>query len=200
VRPATLLAGLALLAATACAKRGAGPVDCADFVLSPSQYNLQFTGRAGSVSQQDLTFICRAAVYGTAQVTFAQMAQAKAEHPQVIDLAQKVADEQEAMNELLTQLATNEAGVSPPDGLNASGLAMRDHLSDLSGDGFDRAYIQDVVDETKSAVADFREEATAGVTPSILRFAVNSLPALETRLQRAQTVAAGLANAAPEAR
>jgi putative membrane protein len=197
VKRAVLLGAWALLTASACVE-GQGTVDCADFVLSPTQYHMQFAGRPGMLTQQELTFICHATVLGTAQVMFAEMALIRAQHREVRDFAQKVADEQGQLNQRLTQIATEQEGVTPPAGLDAPGLAMRERLAGLSGDAFDRAYMEDAVDGTRSAVVDFRQEATSGVEPILLRLAVNSLPALEARLELAQSIVARLATVAPQ--
>jgi putative membrane protein len=193
------LTALTMMAVSACAKRDAAVTDCADFVISPSQFQMQFYGPAGTVTQQELTFICRATVFGMAQVTVAQMALVRAEHPGVRHVGQKVVEEQERMNRVLRLVATEQDGMKPPDALDESGIAMLDRLARLSDGAFDRAYMQITVDETQSAVADFREEATLGVEPTLLRFAVKSLPLLEARLELAQGLAARLANELPRA-
>ncbi len=196
---AAALTALTMMAASACAKRDAAVTDCADFVISPSQFQMQFYGRAGMVTQQELTFICRATVFGMSQVTMARLALVQAEHPGVRDVAQKVVEEQEQMNKVLSFVATEQDGMRPPEALDESGLAMLERIVRLSDGAFDRAYMQITVDETRSAVADFREEATLGVEPTLLRFAVKSLPFLEARLELAQSIAARLATEAPRA-
>lgn len=182
------LAALIVLGASSCAEREEVAVDCADFVVSPSQFLMEFAGRAGGVTEQEHTFICRGTIYGRAQVTFARMAQQQAASPAVKRYAEQTLGEQETMNRRLDRIAVQEDGVIPPDGLDAPHLVMRDHLARLSGDAFDRAYLENEVRDGQAAIADFKEELASGAEPILNKFVATALPLVEQRVQLAQSI------------
>jgi putative membrane protein len=182
------LAALIVLGASSCAERRDAVVDCADFVVSPSEYLMEIAGRAGRVTQQEHTFICHGMIFGTAQVTFAKMAQQQAASPEVMRYAEQTIGEQETMNRRLDRIAVQEDGIIPPSGLDAAHLAMRDQLARLSGDAFDRAYLENEVRDGQAAIADFKEELESGAEPVLNKFVAKALPLVERRVELAQSM------------
>jgi putative membrane protein len=182
------LAALIVLGASACAQRQAGVVDCTNFVVSPSDFGITFAGRAGTVTQQEHTFICRGLMVGRAQLTFARMAQQQSTNPAVMRYAEQAIGEQEEMNRRLARIAVQQDGIIPPRGLDAPHLAMRDQLAQLSGYAFDRAYLENEVREGRAAIANFKQEMEAGAEPVLNKFAANALPLVARRVQLAQSM------------
>lgn len=183
--PGSLMTALALLGVSACAGHRAEVADCRDFVMSPSQYDQQFQGRPGQETQGELNFICRTSVYGRAQLTFARMAQQQSANPAVKDFALQVGQSQAEMTKRLDQIAIQQEGVTAPHGLDAEQLAVRSQLAQLSGNAFDRAYLQHVVQDSQAAITLFRHEAST-VEPVMSQFAANGLPMLQERVNQAQ--------------
>lgn len=181
-------AALILLGASCCAEQQAGVTDCADFLISPSEFHMQFAGRPGTVTQQEHTFVCQAAIFGRAQILFAGMAQRQAANPAVARFAGRTLEEQAKMKRRLFRLAEQQDGIVPPRGLDASHLAMRDQLATLSGDAFDRAYLRYAVEDGRAAIAVFSEEASSGAEPNLNRFAAVAVPLLEQRVRLAQSI------------
>ncbi len=181
------VASLAVLSMASCAQSRSEAYDCKDFVMSPSQYREQFAGRPGQETQQELDFICRAAVYGDAQATDARMAQERAADPAVKAFAAQIAETQSRMNQRLDRVAIQQEGVTPPRGLDASALAARDRLASLSGNAFDRAYLQKTAQDGTAAAALFRQ-GSALTEPFLASFAAEALPALEQRVAQAQSL------------
>lgn len=188
-----LLAMFAALVLSSCAERQSSVVDCADFVLSPTQYHIEFAGRAGMITQQEYTFICHATVLGRADLAFARMAQQQSTNPAVTEFAGKVISTQQGIDRNLTNIAEQQEGVSPPRGLDASGLAARDQLSGLSDGAFDRAYLQHASENSRMAIAAYKEEIASGSEPTLRAFATDVLPTLEERLAQSERVTAQLA-------
>lgn len=182
------LAALIILGACSCAQRQAAVVDCANFVVSPSDFAIEFFGRAGMVTQQEHTFICRGLMFGRAQVAYAKIAQQQSGNPAVLSFAEGTIGEQEKMNRRLSQIAVEQDGIIPPRGLDAPHLAMRDQLAQLSGYAFDRAYLENAVRDGRLAIADFKKEVESGTEPVLNKFAANSLPLVERRVQQAQSM------------
>ncbi len=183
-----LLATLTLLSAASCAGRQADVTDCKDFAPSPSEYQMEFAGRAGAVTQQEHTFICRATIFSRSQLSFARLAQQQATNPAVMRFAEGTIDSQERMRRRLFEIAMQQDGVIPPHGLDAPHLAMRDQLAGLSGAAFDRAYLQTAARDGQAAAADFAQEATSGGEPTLNRFAADMLPLIEQRARLAQSM------------
>src|SRR5262249_13207803 len=138
---------LAVLGASACAKREIAVVDCADFVVSPSQFAVEFVGPAGTVTQQEHTFICRATMFARGQVIFGRMAPQRTQSPAVLQSAQATANDAADLNHRLARIAIQQDGVPPPRGLDLPHFAIRDRLAGLSGYAFDRAYLQQAIAE-----------------------------------------------------
>jgi putative membrane protein len=181
-----LLATLALSGVSACAgSNRSAVVDCQDFVQSPSQYDMQFQGPAGQESQREFNFICRAAVYGRAQLTYARMAQERSANPAVKDFAATVVSTQSETSQRLSQIAIQQEGVTAPRGLDAAHLAVRDQLAQLSGNAFDRAYLQNAVEDGRAAIDLFRKESST-MEPVMGKFAAAELPTIEQRVSQAQ--------------
>jgi putative membrane protein len=182
---ARAVAALAVLAAAACAESRSEAYDCTDFVMSPSQYMEQFAGRPGQETQQELSFVCHATLYGRAQLIFARMAQERAADPAVKAFAAQVSETQSRMNHRLNQIAIEQEGVRPPSGLDAADLAAREQLAALSGHDFDRVYLRHIAEQGKAAIALFHKGGALR-EPLLNKFAVGAQPALEERVTQAE--------------
>ena len=66
--------------------------------------------------------------------------------------------------------------------------ATQDHLSKLSGEAFDRAYIQHMVKDHQKDVAALPQAVHGAADPDVKQFASSTLPTLEKHLQRAQEI------------
>lgn len=181
-----LLAMFILLGASACAGPHADVADCARFGPSPSQFGTEFSGRAGTVTQQEYSFVCRATAFGRAQMDFARMAQRQSANPAVLSFAASTLDEQATMNRHLYRIAIQQDGIRPPRDLDAPHLAFRNQLAQLSGNAFDLAYLQAEVQDGQAAITVFTQEVTTGAEPDLNRFAADALPLLQRRVQLAQ--------------
>jgi predicted outer membrane protein len=67
---------------------------------------------------------------------------------------------------------------------------MLDQLAGLSGDAFDRAYLQEEVQEDQIAMAVFTAEGASGSEPLLSKFATSAVPLVQDRLRLAQSIAA----------
>lgn len=180
-------AALAILGASSCAHHDAELANCADFVMSPSQYVGQIRGRLGAMENEELNFVCRATVYGRAQIIYAKMAEQRSADPIVKQFAGRTGDAQRKLSRRLNQIAIQHEGITPPPGLDPSVLAARDQLAQLSGDDFDRSYLQYTVQQGRAAIALFREGG-ALPQPLVSHYARRALPLLEQRVREAQSL------------
>jgi putative membrane protein len=185
----SLLSMLVVLGASSCVVPPYADVtDCADFVETPTEYHTEFAGRAGMVTQQEHSFVCYATVLGRAQVTSAMMAQHRGASPAVTRFAAITVEEQEMLDRRLADIAEQHDGVIPPYGLDAPHLAMLDQLSTLSGDAFDRAYLEYQLQDAQATIAVLQQEVVAGSEPTLRGFARAALPHVEERAREAQSI------------
>ncbi len=176
-----------VLGAASCAHNTSEVADCANFVMSPSQYVGQIRGRLGAMENEELAFVCRAAAYGRAQIIFARMAEQRSANPTLKRFAGKTVDSQRKLSRRLNQIAIQHEGITPPPGLVPRDIEARDRLAQLSGDDFDRGYLHDTVREGRAAIALFRAGGTLP-EPLISQFASRALPVLERRVSEAQSL------------
>jgi Predicted outer membrane protein len=140
----------------------------------------------GSVTS-DQTFLKEAAEGGLAEVELGQLAVEKSSSEDVKSFAQRMVEDHGKANEDLKQLATQK-GVSLPSEPTAKQKAKKEHLSKLSGDEFDRAYMSDMLKDHRTDIAAFEKESDSGKDSDIKKFASQALPTLRAHLKQAESV------------
>lgn len=134
----------------------------------------------------DQQFIAEAAQDGRSEVELGQLAASKASSPAVKKLAQKiVADHTKANQQLESLPQASQAMQSATPPAKEGGTA--DRLSQLSGKEFDRAFVEQVIQDHENAISRFKEAAASAQDPDVKRFASQTLPILEQHLQMAKS-------------
>jgi putative membrane protein len=182
----SMLALLGALAASACIQDRTAVTDCNDFVMTPSEDMEQYAGRPAQQTQQELDFTCHAAMYGRAQIAYARLAEQQSASPAVKAFAATVLQTQKRLDERLSRIAIERVGVTPPRSLDAAHQALHEQLARLSGNAFDRAYLENSIADGEAAIALFRKGAS-GVDPLMGQFAHRAVPGLEERVSHAQS-------------
>jgi putative membrane protein len=141
-----------------------------------------------AVSGADKTFATEAAHGGLAEVQMGQLALQKASSPQVKEFAQRMVRDHTQANQDLMQLGKSE-NLTLPTQLDAKHKSEMDRLSAMSGNAFDAAYMQHMVQDHKKTVADFQKQAQSGSDPALKSFAQKYLPIIQQHLQMAETSA-----------
>jgi putative membrane protein len=142
-----------------------------------------------AVAGADKTFATEAAHGGLAEVQMGQLALQKASSPQVKEFAQRMVTDHTQANQDLMQLGKSEK-LTLPTQLDAKHKSEMDRLSAMSGNAFDAAYMQHMVQDHKKTVADFQKQAQSGSDPALKSFAQKYLPIIQQHLQMAETSAA----------
>lgn len=149
------------------------------------------TGTAGTTTAKTSTskaaFIRRAAEGGMAQMQLGELAQQKAESPQVKEFAQRMVNDHSKANDQLKQVAEKE-GITVPEKLSAHDKETKARLEKLSGAEFDRAYMADMVRDHTHDVTAFRTQARTAKDPAVKSFASETLPTLEAHLKQARDI------------
>jgi putative membrane protein len=188
-RALSLAAMAALITLAACGGgRRVETVDCRKYDASPSEYYNKISGVPGALNNEDRQFICHAALGESAGVVFARMASRRAASPAVQAYARRVDYDHAKTHQEIASLARGEAGIAAPTGLDAQRLVERDQLAGLSGPAFDSAYLRAALDEGTRLIEIYQKEVKDGGSPTLRRFAADSLPMLQERLRLTQSV------------
>lgn len=143
---------------------------------------------AGSVAAADKSFLMQAAEGGLAEVQLGQLAQDKGNNQAVKDFGKQMADDHGKANDKLKSIA-EQKGVTLPTDLNAKDKAEKDRLSKLSGEQFDKAYMRTMLKDHNKDVSEFKRESTTAKDNDVKKFASETLPTLESHLDKAKSVA-----------
>lgn len=142
-----------------------------------------------AVSAADKTFMMKAAEGGLAEVQLGQLAADKATNNDVKQFGKQMSDDHSKANDKLKSIA-DQKGVTLPTDLNAKDKAEKERLSKLSGEQFDRAYMQTMLKDHNKDVSEFKRESTAAKDNDVKNFASDTLPTLQSHLDKAKSVAA----------
>jgi putative membrane protein len=137
----------------------------------------------------DSTFYKKAAEGGMSEVELGQLAQKKGTNPAVKEFGTMMVKDHSDANEKLKALAASKQ-VKLPESPSAMQKASGTKLGMMSGESFDNAYIKDMIDDHQTDIKLFQKEASQGEDPQAKAFAAETLPTLQTHLQKIQSIAA----------
>ena len=154
-------------------------------VLASAAVAAASQGQQQAMSNQQ--FLDEAARGSLAEVTLGQMAETKAQNPQVKQFASRmIADHSKALAEA-RQLA-ERSGAEVTEQMTQKHEKMAESLSNESPEGFDRAYMQAMVEDHRSTVRKFEAQAESGDGP-VAAYAEKQLPVLREHLAMAESIA-----------
>jgi putative membrane protein len=138
----------------------------------------------------DHHFVMDAANGGLAEVELGRLAAEKAGKDDVKKFGQRMVDDHGKANDELKTLAQSKQ-ITLPAAPDAKHKATIDRLSKLTGDAFDRAYVQEMLKDHEKDVAAFRAESRSGKDPEVKAWAGKTLPTLEEHLKMIQDLNRG---------
>ncbi len=141
--------------------------------------------RAAGKRTSDQTFVMNAAKGGMAEVELGNLAADKGTSDDVKKFGQRMATDHGKANDEIKVLA-QQKNISVPYDIDPKEKALKDRLMKLSGDAFDRAYMQAMLADHRKDVNEFRMEANAGKDPEVKAWAKKTLPTLQDHLKMAQ--------------
>ena len=144
----------------------------------------------GEISAEDREFLAKAIQAGVAEVQISDLALEKSENERVRQFAERMVQDHTATNERLLSLAETTAN-APSVEMDQEHQAMLQQLSQLSGEDFDRQYMQGQVQAHEAAVQLFSSEANQPTGP-VDALAGELLPALEQHLRMAEEISNSL--------
>ena len=146
-------------------------------------------GTSSSMTPDDKEFVASAGMAGLSEVQLGNLALERTQNADVRAFAQRMVTDHSAGNAELSQLATAK-GVALPAELGGAHKSALEHLNTLNGAEFDKAYMQHMVPDHLTAVADFERASTSSQDAEVKAWAAKTLPTLKEHLQMAQMVSA----------
>jgi putative membrane protein len=146
------------------------------------------TEQRGQLSSKDYKFVTDAAKGGMTEVELGQLAEQKASNPAIKDFGKKMAEDHKKANDELTQLVSQKGATLPADVTSTGEKRVEDHLRNLSGADFDKAYMDHMVKDHKKDVKEFEKMSKEAKDPELKAWAAKTLPTLQQHLQTAENL------------
>lgn len=122
------------------------------------------------------------------EIELGTLAEQKATNAEVKQFAQRMVQDHTKNREELKQVAA-EQHVTVPDRVSPKDKATKAELEKLSGAQFDKAYMNDMLKDHRTDVAEVRHASKTAQNPAVKKFAEQTLPVLESHLKDAERVA-----------
>jgi len=139
----------------------------------------------------DKAFVKKAAGDAATEVELAKLAQEKGSSDAVKELGKRVVEDHTRTNQELAAAAA-KVDVEMPAELPRGGKKAQEKLAKLSGPEFDRAYAKMILNDKKSNIDSFTQEARSGKVPEVREFAAKTLPTLQQHRKMAEQVEASV--------
>lgn len=136
----------------------------------------------------DSSFYKNAAEANMAEIALGQEAQQKATDPAVKDFGALMIQDHTAANDKLKTLADSKQ-VTLPDSPSEMQKAAKAAVDMHSGDGFDHAFVKQMIKDHKKAIKAFQTEANSGQDTDARGFATATLPTLRAHLSKIEAIA-----------
>lgn len=119
---------------------------------------------------------------GMAEVELGQLASQKATNQKVKSFGAQMVTDHSNANDQLKTLASSKRVTIPTD-MSAEQKSKRDELNGLSGEAFDKAYVDAMVEDHRKDVDEFKKQATSNEDADVRAFAKKTLPTLQQHLR-----------------
>jgi putative membrane protein len=135
----------------------------------------------GQFSEKDFKFVCEAASGGMTEVKAGELAKTKSTDPDVKQFGEKMVTDHSKAADELKALATKKGATLPAEPENKH-QRMLTKLEKLSGKEFDKAYVDDMVDDHKKDLKEFQEAAEKSDDPELRNFATKTATVIAQHL------------------
>jgi|SRR5581483_11153367 len=157
-------------------------------LASATMWSTVPSGFAQSANSADKTFVKEAAEGSNAEIELGKMAQQKGSADDVRQFGQRMVTDHTQLNQQMQPVA-QALGVTPPAGTSASDKAEAAKLKALSGDSFDKAYIQAMVKDHQKDLNKFQTEAKTASDPELRQAAAQGADVIRQHLEMAERLA-----------
>jgi putative membrane protein len=133
----------------------------------------------------DEQFIRNAAEGNMAEIKLGQLAEEKAQAPEVKNLAKRIVEDHTKAEEELKETAQKES-INLPTDISHKDALTYDRLAKMSGPQLDKEYVQEMVKDHEKDIAEYKHAETAVKNPATKEYAQKELPTLQAHLEQAQ--------------
>lgn len=137
----------------------------------------------------DASFYKNAAEAGISEVDAGKLAADKGSSQAVKDFGAMMVKDHTAANDKLKTVADSK-NISLPTTASIGQMAAKAKLQVLSGDTFDKSYIQGQIKAHEDTVALLKKEKATGQDPEAKAFATTVLPKVQAHLKKIKSIAA----------
>ena len=146
------------------------------------------TMSSAPVSQEDAAWAVKVANANMTEVELSKVAQTKATAPRLKNFADMMVTDHTAAGNQLTQLAGTK-NITLPANLDDKSQKKLDELNKKTGNDFDKAYRDDMLDDHKDAVDLFQKGSSDLKDADLKNFASTTLPKLQMHLDSIKAIA-----------
>ena len=139
-------------------------------------------------SAPDHSFYRHIAEGGMAEVDLGKLAEQKSTDPKVKSFAAMMVKDHTEANQKLESLASSKQ-ITLPKSLSTADTATRTKLEALSGESFDKSYVESQLKDHEKTVHLLKQEISSGQDADAKAFAQSVLPTVEHHLQAVRTLA-----------
>lgn len=151
-------------------------------------------GMTGQASAADQSFVKQAMSVNRMEMDLGRLGAQQAQNQEVKTFAQRlVQDHTDAQNDLAQVVQRLGISVQAPE-MDSQAQQIKDQLSSLQGQDFDKQFLQKMIDGHTKAIDAFQRETTDGKDPAIKAWAQQQLPTLKQHLQTAQDLMGRIGN------
>jgi putative membrane protein len=140
-----------------------------------------------AIDKDDAKFAVAAANGGMAEVELGKLAQEKAINAKVKDFGAMMVTDHSKANDEMKALAQSK-GITLPTAIDADEQKVKDDLSAKSGADFDKAYVNNMVDDHKKDIKEFEDASKNCKDAELKAFAEKTLPVLKKHLEAIQKI------------
>ncbi len=143
---------------------------------------------ATPLSSKGASFVKEAAAGNQAEIALAQLAQQKAQNPEIKNLAQMLQEDHQKAQEKLQTIAQAH-GITLDTDPGWSQRRAQSKLEKLNGAEFDQQYAKDMLEDHVTDIKKFQKASQSIEDADVKQYAQEMLPHLETHLQHAESAA-----------
>lgn len=150
-----------------------------------STSSMKDSSLAASITQQDTKFAVDATNIGMMEIALGNVAQQNAMRKDVKDFGARMVKDHTGAADDLKKIA-DAKHITLPTALSADDQKKVDDMKAKTGNKFDKAYIDMMIDGHKKAAGEFEDEIKAGSDADLRAFASKTLDAIHAHLDAAQ--------------
>jgi putative membrane protein len=147
-------------------------------------------GIAGDKPSADMVFVKNAADGGMTEVELGKVAEKNGQRDDVKSFGSEMVKDHSKANDNLKAVAS-KMNALVPDRVSAAHQAKIDKMSKLSGDAFDKAYINDMVEDHEKDIAEFEKAKGEVSNEDLKKFIGETLPVMKHHLEMVKKLRTG---------